>query len=226
MANKISTLLLILTLCSCLPLPSRKPPPTVRHDTNEDSQTKAYTFVPIVYDKFESDTRVLKVGMWALYKVKEKEAVYDFKVAVVSTEGSNFWVETTKVEQVGDNVSTKVSAILVTPDSKAIVAFYKEDSGPVVGQSIEPQPQEVQVEWPKIEKRVVTEQKAKCQAGEFAADLQIYTITQEDGSQTTEKKFISKAVPPLYEGGLVISDNMELVAFGSDAKPSVDIPRK
>lgn len=225
MANKILCLFLIAALYSCS---APKPMPTVSHGLKDDSQAKAYTFVPIVYDKFTlSDARAFKVGMWALYKVKEKKAAIDLKISVVQKDGENFWVEINKVGENSNKEHTSVQ--LVTPDSKVLAAFYTENGGAVVKQEIAPEPQKVEAEWPKTEEKITPKQSVKCQAGNFTADLHFYSVTQEDGSQTVEKKYISKGVPPLFEKGLVLSEgvekSIELAAFGNDAKPSVTIPK-
>lgn len=186
-------------------------------------------FVPPVLDRhLYGDAARLQVGQWARYREPDRIV----RLAAVARDGEGTWIE--EIEE-GD--VEKVSARLVTPQGAVVKAFYQEIS-PQGRTAAEPQAIQQYAPPPAPAGVVISTDTGRAAVRVGGRELQAQTVTVRreapDGRLEEEATFWHPEVPPLYAGsaagGLVRKESsgkllIELLSFGSDAKPLVKPPR-
>ena len=228
MLNKITVLstMLLWLLCGCSIIFG--PSDVVRHPHNNKT-SQQYSYIPPLYDKYTyGDVKSYNVGEWVLYKITSAgDETSDLKISVVAKEGNNFWIE------VSGNGLQGVSRQFVTPECNIKKAFYSENNKPPVEQTIEHYV-DTPSEWPKMKDKKVGRQVMEFKVGKFDTIVTKTTFIDEDGRLTEETKYTSSDIPKLYSNGLIMLNgaagakvkHIELISFGKDAKPTIQIPNQ
>ncbi len=174
------------------------------------------------------DVSRLKPGQWATYR--EGDAV--MTLAAVAAEGDSMWIEL--IEE-GD--PRQVSARLVSPAGIVRKAYYGEVGKDGSRSTVEPQPLTQNGTVPAAPGGEGTGQATEetVQVGGRALQARRIEVRTEDleGRLTRVVTVWSPEVPPIYAGsdagGLVRRESaagkVELVGFGTDAKPLLVLPR-
>ena len=188
---------------------------------------RATKVVPPIPDRHPyGDVTRVQVGQWARYREGDRV----FTIAAVAKEGEDVWIE---VVEEGDE--RQVSASRVSPDGTVTRAFYREigKDGP---SKVVPQPLEQAPPRPRVPEgfRETGEEKVKVGDRELTAKLVRIRFETLEGRLIEEVTLWHPDVPPVYagspDGGLVLrrtgSSEIQLQAFGTDAKPLIAIPEK
>jgi len=174
------------------------------------------------------DIARLRPGQWATYREGERTLT----LAAVGVAGDRVWVE---VIEEGD--PRLVSARLVSPDGVVHKAFYGEITKD--GQKSTVQPQTLEQDGGAAPARLAesgreTGEETVTVAGrELKATRVKVRFEDLEGRLTEEITLWHKDVPPIFAGtdagGLVRRQagaaKVELAAFGTDARPLLEIPR-
>lgn len=191
---------------------------------------KPRVVAPKVPDRHSfGDITKLRPGQWATYREGERT----FTLAAVAAAGDSVWIEL--IEE-GD--PRLVSARLVSPDGVVRKAFYGEISKDGTRTTVEPQSLEQDGASSagslKEASREIDEEKVSL-AGRRELTAVRVSVRFEDleGRLIREVTLWHKDVPPVYAGtdagGLIrkttATSTVDLVDFGSDAKPLLDLPR-
>jgi hypothetical protein len=174
------------------------------------------------------DVAALRPGQWVTYKEGERT----FTLAVVAAAGDSLWIEF--IEE-GD--PRLVSARLVSPDGVVRKAYYGEISKDGTKSTVEPQALE-QDGSPtggslRESSREKDQEKVTVAGKELTAERLSLRFEDLEGRLLREVTLWHKDVPPVYAGsdlgGLIrkttATSTVDLVGFGSDAKPLLDLPR-
>jgi hypothetical protein len=170
----------------------------------------------------------LKPGQWATYR----EGGRTLTLSALAADGDALWIE---VIDEGD--PRQVSARLVGPDGVVRKAFYGELWKDGRKSSVEPQPLE-QTDSPATTRlsetgRETGEEPVTISGRELRTRRVSLRFEDLEGRLTRDVSLWHPDVPPLYagsqDGGLVKRTSgartIELVAFGNDGKPQLDLPR-
>lgn len=188
--------------------------------------------VPAAPDRHPyGDLARLGVGQWARYREPHRTVT----VAVVGREGEDFWIEV-----IDEGRPRQVSARRVAPDGTVRRAFYGEVEAGGARSAVEPQPL-VQRDGsgpppPAPEGAPGREEGTeRVRVGGRELEARAVRIRSEDleGRVVEEEWLWHPEVPPVYaggpRGGLVRyrgpRGGVELEAWGSDARPALEIPR-
>jgi hypothetical protein len=193
-----------------------------------EEMTRPRVVAPKVSDRHPfGDITKLRPGQWATYKEGERT----FTVAAVAAAGDSLWVEV-----IEENDSRVVSARLVSPEGVVRKAWYGEIAKNGVKSTVEPQTLEQDASTPSGAKESTREvdEEAVTVAGKELKCKRISVRSEDlEGRLTREVTLWHKDVPPVYagseDGGLVkrttASSTVVLTAFGTDAKPLLDVPK-
>ena len=185
--------------------------------------------VPRAPDRYGyGDVSKLRPGVWATYR----DSGRFLTLAAVGSEGDALWIEV-----IEEGEPRQVSARLVGPDRAVRKAYYGEISKDGHKSSVEPQPLD-QTDAPAPPRlsessRDVGEESVVIAGKELRARRVSLRFEDLEGRLTQEITLWHKDVPPIYagsdDGGLVRrktgSALVELIDFGSDARPLLAIPR-
>lgn len=173
------------------------------------------------------DIAKLRPGAWARYR----ESGRLLTLAAVATDGDALWIEV-----IDDGEPRQVSARLVGPDGVVRKAYYVEISKDGRKSSVEIQP---------LEQAVASAPSRLSESGRETGEESVVVAGKElrarrvalrfedlEGRLTQEVSLWHKDVPPIYlgseDGGLVRrtsgSTLIELIDFGSDARPLLELP--
>lgn len=183
--------------------------------------------VPPVSDRHPyGDVAKVKVGQWARYREGERV----FTIAAVGKAGEETWVEV-----IEEGETREASARLVAPGGAVKRAFFREitKDGPteVVPQALEQAARAAAA--PEHGLREGGREKVTIGGRDLEAAV-VRVRTEDDEGRIAEEVLLwHPDVPPVHSGcelgGLVRRKTartlLELVAFGTDAKPAVDLPR-
>jgi hypothetical protein len=174
------------------------------------------------------DVTKLRPGQWATYREGERT----FTLAAVAAAGDSLWIEL--IEE-GD--PKLVSARLVGPDGAIRKAFYGEISKDGSKSTVEPQPLEQDGGSGAVSLRETSretdEEKVTVAGRELTAKRVSIRSEDLEGRLIREVTLWHPDVPPVYAGseagGLIrkttATSTVDLAAFGTDAKPQLDIPK-
>lgn len=174
------------------------------------------------------DVTKLKIGDWATYR----EGGRLLTLAAVADEGDARWIEV-----IDEGEPRLVSARLVGPDGVVRKAYYGEISKDGRKSAVEPQSleQSAVVATPRLSEtgRETGEETVRVGGRELRARRVALRFEDLEGRLIQEVALWSKDVPKIYagsdEGGLVRrrsgATQVELTAFGGDARPSIVVPR-
>jgi hypothetical protein len=176
------------------------------------------------------DLAKLRPGQWATYR----EGSRTLTLAAVGVAGDRFWIEV--IEQAPD-YTRLVSARLVSPDGVIHKAYYGEIFKNDEKSAVEPQSleQDAATAPPRLGEtgRETGEETVVVGGRELRAHRVKVRYEDLEGRLTEEVTLWHKDVPPVYAGsdagGLVRRQagaaTVELIGFGTDARPSIEIPR-
>jgi len=174
------------------------------------------------------DIAKLRPGDWARYR----ESGRLLTLAAVAADGDALWIEV-----IDEGEPRQVSARLVGPDGVVRKAYYGEISKDGRKSAVELQPLEQAVASTPARLsesgRETGEESVVVAGKELRARRVALRFEDLEGRLTQEVTLWNKDVPPIYlgsgDGGLVrrASGSMliELIDFGSDARPLLDLPR-
>ncbi|HZE95526.1 MAG TPA: hypothetical protein VE981_00720 [Planctomycetota bacterium] len=184
--------------------------------------------VPKAPDRYPyGDVSALRPGAWATYR----ETARTLTLAALSTEGDGVWIEV-----IDEGEPRQISARLVGPDGIVRKAYYGEVSKDGRKSEVEPQPLEQAADTiaPRLSEtgREAGEESVVVSGRELRAKRVSLRFEDLEGRLVQEVTLWDKSVPPLYagspDGGLVRRKSgkvlIELVDFGTDARPSLQIP--
>ena len=174
------------------------------------------------------DITKLRPGQWASYREGDRTLT----LAAVGVAGDQLWVEV-----IEEGEPRQISARLVGPDGVVHKAFYGEISKD--GQKSTVEPQALEQNSASIPARLsesgreTGEEPVVIAGRELKAHRVRLRFEDLEGRLTEEITLWHKDVPPIYAGtdagGLVRrqagSTRVELLNFGDDARPLLDIPR-
>jgi len=211
-------------LAGCFLLPSGESSRV--KDVPEELKRSGVVAPPVVDRHLYGDVAGLRTGQWARYR----EGGGLLTLAVVGAEEGGVWVEV-----VEEGETRLVSARLVAPGGIVKKAFYGEVSKGSRS-AVVPQPLQQWTEPPPGLREVSREGgEERCAVGGRDLLAQRVRIRFEDleGRLAEEVWLWHPEVPPVYAGsglgGLVRkragSRQVDLVDFGNDARPLLEIPR-
>jgi len=170
----------------------------------------------------------VKPGQWATYR----EGGRTLTLAAVAAEGDALWIEV-----IDEGEPRQVSARLVGPDGVVRKAWYGELWKDGRKTAVEPQRLE-QTVLPAPSRlsetgRETGEETVTVSGRELRARRVSLRYEDLEGRLSREVSLWHAEVPPLYagsaDGGLVnrrsAATTVELLAFGNDARPLLDLPR-
>ena len=195
-----------------------------------ESMRRPRVVAPKVLDRhLYADVSKVRPGQWVTYK----EAERTFTLAAVAAAGDAMWIE---VIEEGD--PRLVSARLVGPDGVVRKAFYGEIAKDGTKSTVEPQTLEQNGGTANGGLREVsreTDEEKVALPGRRELTARRVSVRFEDleGRLIREVTLWHKDVPPVYAGsdagGLIrkttATSTVDLVDFGTDAKPLLEIPR-
>jgi hypothetical protein len=170
----------------------------------------------------------LRPGQWATYREKDRA----FTLAAVAAAGDSLWIEV-----IEEGEPRQVSARLVGPDGVVKKAYYGEVSKDGSRSTVEPQPlvQNGATATARLNEsgRETAEETIVIGGRELKAQRVSLRFEDLEGRLWQEVTLWHKDVPPIYAGseagGLVrkmtAKSTVELTAFGTDARPLLEIPR-
>ncbi len=174
------------------------------------------------------DITKLRPGAWARYR----ESGRLLTLAAVAADGDALWIEV-----IDDGEPQQVSARLVGPDGVVRKAYYGEISRDGRKSAVEPQPLEQAIvpTPPRLSEsgRETGEESVVISGKELRARRVALRFEDLEGRLLQEVTLWHKDVPPIYlgseDGGLVRrasgSTLIELIDFGRDARPLLELPR-
>lgn len=184
--------------------------------------------IPAVYDRhIYGDVRHFKVGQWASYRLTQDGTPTLVTLAVVDRQKEDLWIEV-----ITDRPRPCVSLRRVSPEGTIRGAYYREYPSEPVVQPVLQSPggviSSVQPSEVTVSTRTVTVAET-----ELEIEVEERVFEDESGARIVESDAWSQEVPPLYaaseRGGLVRRRThhltVELLRFGSDAKPSFTLPK-
>lgn len=185
--------------------------------------------VPKAPDRYAyGDVSKLRAGAWATYR----EGGRLLTIAVVAVEGDASWVEV-----IDEGEPRQVSARLVGADGVVRKAYYGEIPKDGRRSAVEPQPLE-QTDLPATPRlsetgRETGEESVVVSGRELRARRVTLRFEDLEGRLILDVSLWHKDVPPVFagsaDGGLVRRKTgdavVELVEFGADARPLLQIPR-
>jgi hypothetical protein len=173
------------------------------------------------------DVSRLRPGAWATYR----EGGRLLTLAAVATDGDGLWIEV-----IDEGEPRQVSARLIGSDGVVRKAFYGEISKDGRKSSVEPQPlEQADVARPPRTSegsRETGEESVVVSGKELRTRRVALRFEDLEGRLSQEITLWHKDVPPIFagsdDGGLVRrrtgSTLVELVDFGTDARPLLDLP--
>lgn len=218
----VAPLLLLAFLAGCPGAPSKA-------DKVPDELRRPKLVTPKVPDRhLYGPVASLKPGQWARYREGDRTVT----LAAVATELDRVWVE---VIEEGD--PRQVSARLVGGDGVVVKAFYGEISKDGQKSTVEPQTLEQggTIPPPRLGEtgRETGEETVTVAGRELKARKVSLRFEDLEGRLTQDVSLWHPDVPPIYaagEGGGLVRRTagplrVELLDFGSDAKPLLELPR-
>jgi hypothetical protein len=183
--------------------------------------------VPPVPDRFAyGDPSRARVGQWARYRDRGRSVT----LAAVGKEGDGVWIE-----EIDEGDPRQVRASLVAPDRSVRKAFYGEVHADGTRSAVEPAPlaQAAPPGRAPEAAREVGEETVRVGTRQLAARRVRLRFEDLEGKVVQETSLWHPEVPGLYaeseHGGLVRRESggavVELVEFGTDAQPLLEIPR-
>ena len=189
--------------------------------------------VPEVYDLHPyGSPALIPVGSWATYTLTQGVEIQKVTLAAVTREEGGIWIEV--IEEADPR---RVSSRCVTPDGRVDKAWYVELRSD--GTKIPPRPQPIiQFSEPPrpaltLRSREAHEEERRVAGTPLKVTVVRTSFEDLNGRTISEETVWCTAAPSLYagsrEGGLVRKSTegltVELAAFGTDAKPLVEIPK-
>lgn len=220
--KRAAPILLLLALAAC-------PGAASRADKVPDELRRPKLVTPKVPDRhLYGPVAGLRPGQWARYREGDRTVT----LAAVGAERDRVWIEV-----IEEGEPRQVSARLVGPDGVVLKAWYQEISKDGQKSTVEPQTLQQNGTTPAARLaesgRETGVETVTVGSRELKARRVSLRFEDLEGRLTQEVTLWHPDVPPIYaggEGGGLVrrtsgTSKVELLDFGTDAKPLLEIPR-